>query len=260
MTDKEAKYKVGDRVTIRNLCGRYAICIADKMRKYCNKKCTISQVKYWKDLDIIYYKIEEDSELFNWTEDMFVTNNLNVGDQVYIKEDLEENECYGEHCFVKGMSKYKGLVTKIVDIEEDSIHLDIDNREWYWNTEMLLRCPFIVGDVVTIKENLKVDQCYGEMRFSEDMVDYKGKVAIIKKVTPIEDCIAYALDIDEGVYFWSPEMLNKNSKNNESRLQSKESAVGSRSIRQGVGVHYRGIQASIGRLHLRNKAASYGRH
>ena len=257
--ESKAKYKVGDQVKITDLHGSYKIGVSDRMRKYCNKRVTISQVKYLKDVDMVYYKIKEDSELFNWTEDMFIANNLNVGDHVYIKEDLEDDEYYGDHCFVVGMREYTGFVAKIIAIEEDSIFLDIDKGEWHWTPEMLLLCPFDAGDTVTIKENLKLDQCYGEMRFSEGMVDFKGKVATIMRVTPIGDCIAYKLDVDKGVYFWSPEMLNKNNKENESRLQEQEGTVGVRSIRQGVGVHYRGVQATIGRLPLRNKAASYGR-
>lgn len=259
--ESKAKYKVGDPVIVGDLNGEYKIVIASSMREYCNKRCTIAQVKYLSDLGIFYYKIKEDHEFFNWTADMFIpaTNSLKVGDRVYIREDLEEDKCYGDHCFVCDMTKYKGYITEIVDIENNSIRLDIDSMEWHWTPEMLFLCPFIAGDTVTIKENLKVDQRYGGMNFSEGMVDFKGEVATIKKVSPIGGCIAYKLDIDEGAYFWSPEMLNKNNKENESRLQEQEGTVGVRSIRQGVGVHYRGVQAAIGRLHLRNKAASYGR-
>lgn len=73
-----------------------------------------------------------------------------------------------------------------------------------------------VGDVVKIKENLKVDKVYGGVTFVSDMKKYRGKQA---KITNLSEYYYnhgrfcknlngyYSLDIDNGEYVWSDNIL-----------------------------------------------------
>ncbi len=65
-----------------------------------------------------------------------------------------------------------------------------------------------VGDIVKIKENLKVKELYGGKTFAIDMKKYCGKQARIT-------CIythGYNLDIDGGKWHWTDDMLEPVSK------------------------------------------------
>lgn len=59
---------------------------------------------------------------------------------------------------------------------------------------------FCVGDIVKIKEGLNHENTHG---FVDDMKEYCGKVA---RVTEINKN-AYSLDIDNGLWYWSDDML-----------------------------------------------------
>lgn len=60
-----------------------------------------------------------------------------------------------------------------------------------------------IGDIVKIKENLKVDEYYGDETFVYDMRGYRGRQA---KITHIYTH-GYDLDIDDGKWFWTDDML-----------------------------------------------------
>lgn len=74
---------------------------------------------------------------------------------------------------------------------------------------------FKIGDKVKIREDLVVDLLYGCDIFVSDMSEYCGKEATI---TAIRDSylkgVAYLLDIDNGEWYWTDEML-------EDRLERK---------------------------------------
>jgi hypothetical protein len=60
-----------------------------------------------------------------------------------------------------------------------------------------------VGDKVKIREDLIVDNDYGSDGFTEEMERYKGKTATITDVYWDK----YEIDIDDGNWCWTDEML-----------------------------------------------------
>ena len=62
---------------------------------------------------------------------------------------------------------------------------------------------FEVGDKVRIRKDLKSRERYNGISFTVEMEEYRGKVAKITKI--IFD--NYKLDIDDGEWFWSDNML-----------------------------------------------------
>lgn len=62
---------------------------------------------------------------------------------------------------------------------------------------------FKVGDKVRIRKDLKSMERYNGISFTVEMEEYRGKVAKITKI--IFD--NYELDIDDGEWFWSDNML-----------------------------------------------------
>jgi hypothetical protein len=67
-----------------------------------------------------------------------------------------------------------------------------------------------VGDKVKIREDLIVDNDYGSYGFVEAMEQYKGKTATITGVFMNR----YDIDIDDGYWSWTDEMLEDSKNNN----------------------------------------------
>lgn len=67
---------------------------------------------------------------------------------------------------------------------------------------------FKIGDKVKIREDLVVDLAYGCDEFVSDMSEYCGKEATITGI--YDNCLVdgvYFLDIDDGTWYWTDEML-----------------------------------------------------
>lgn len=62
-----------------------------------------------------------------------------------------------------------------------------------------------VGDKVKIREDLEVFKKYNELFFVKEMEEYKGKIATITRVSPIQR--SYDIDIDDGDWSWTDDML-----------------------------------------------------
>lgn len=62
---------------------------------------------------------------------------------------------------------------------------------------------FKVGDKVRIRKDLKSMERYNGISFTVEMEEYRGKVAKITKISFDN----YELDIDDGEWFWSDNML-----------------------------------------------------
>ena len=60
-----------------------------------------------------------------------------------------------------------------------------------------------IGDIVTIKSDLVASRCYGVDSVTEDMIQFCGAQAMVKDLEDGE----YLLDIDEGSWYWTDEML-----------------------------------------------------
>lgn len=69
-----------------------------------------------------------------------------------------------------------------------------------------------VGDKVKIREDLKVDERYNELFFVKDMEKYKGKIATITRLSSIQH--SYDIDIDDGDWSWTDDMLKACINNN----------------------------------------------
>lgn len=82
---------------------------------------------------------------------------------------------------------------------------------------------FKIGDKVKIREDLVVDLLYGCDVFMSEMSDYRGKEANITAIhhNYLKDDV-YSLDIDNGEWYWTDEMLEKTEKL-EKRLEMKKS-------------------------------------
>lgn len=61
-----------------------------------------------------------------------------------------------------------------------------------------------VGDKVRIREDLEVGKEYNSCTFIIDMKKYKGEIATI---TYCYDDDSYDIDLDEGAWFWTDDML-----------------------------------------------------
>jgi hypothetical protein len=68
------------------------------------------------------------------------------------------------------------------------------------------------GDKVKIREDLEVDKRYNELFFIKDMEEYKGKIATITRVCPVEH--SYEIDIDDSDWYWTDDMLKPYINNN----------------------------------------------
>ena len=66
-----------------------------------------------------------------------------------------------------------------------------------------MKMKYKVGDKVKIREDLIVDDVYGSDSFAEEMVEYKGKTATITDVHYDK----YEIDLDDGSWYWTDEML-----------------------------------------------------
>lgn len=60
-----------------------------------------------------------------------------------------------------------------------------------------------VGDKIRVRKKLIPKTKYGDVYFAINMREYEGEEAIVKEV----GAIAYHLDIDGGMYWWSDEMF-----------------------------------------------------
>lgn len=60
-----------------------------------------------------------------------------VGDIVKVRDDLIEENWYGEQDFIEDMSDYKGKYVTIARISgESDYEIKEDNGLWYWTDEM----------------------------------------------------------------------------------------------------------------------------
>lgn len=75
-----------------------------------------------------------------------------------------------------------------------------------------------VGDKVKINKNLKVNGKYNEYMFTDGMVKYLGKTAIIENI----ECDCYFLDIDNGEWCWTDDMLTGSKKTQMTKEELKE--------------------------------------
>lgn len=129
---------------------------------------------------------------------------LKVNDIVRVREDLQVGKC-GNNNVVDKMLYYRGDYGYISNMNNGYITCDFDCGEWTWNEEMLELVPgFKMGGKVLIKNNFKVGDTYGDVDVVIEMAPYFGKEATIIDIDVDGDVY---LDIDNGQYVWSLDML-----------------------------------------------------
>ena len=129
------KYKVGDKVRVRedlvadNWYGNEIVVPGMTCLK--GKIVTISKVRYDK------YEIEEDSQTWWWTEEMFLpVIKYKIGDKVIIREDLKEGKLYGYYLVNEDMFPLRGKIVTICDIGYNFYILKEDIHKWCWTDKM----------------------------------------------------------------------------------------------------------------------------
>ena len=129
------KYKVGDKVRVRedlaadNWYGNEIVVPGMTCLK--GKIVTISKVRYDK------YEIEEDNKIWWWTDEMFLPiTKYNIGDKVFVREDLKVGKEYGKDFFVSEMNFLKGEIVTITNIVGYKYRLKEDSGKWTWTSEM----------------------------------------------------------------------------------------------------------------------------
>lgn len=70
-----------------------------------------------------------------------------------------------------------------------------------------------IGDKVKIREDLEVGKGYNDCTFIKDMEQYKGKIATIYYCY---DDDSYDIDLDDGAWFWTDDMLEDCIKKSDS--------------------------------------------
>ena len=139
---------------------------------------------------------------------------LKIGDKVIIRGDLE-HKTYGLNTAVSDMLKYAGEEATIIGharSKQDNYTLDIDGGCWTWDINMFEELTengykehtYQIGDKVKIHDNLSIGT-HGNVDFVMEMSTYLGMEATI---TDIDFDGDFSLDVDNGEYYWSKEMVS----------------------------------------------------
>lgn len=113
-------------------------------------------------------------------------------------DQLKENTCYSieKSCLFDGLKIEFGSMKYY-----ESLGYTITNFKDLFKTES----KFKVGDKVRVRNDLVEYKLYGSFRFIDKMIKYKNKVAKIINIENNYMCI----DLDDGKWCWSEEMLEK---------------------------------------------------
>ncbi|MGM0409131.1 MAG: hypothetical protein ACQEQF_00095 [Bacillota bacterium] len=118
---------------------------------------------------------------------MINIDELEIGDEVIIRNDLIEEKLYGNTIyFTKLMGKYRGskMTVEKIDYDKEYIYLEGD-EDWTWGPEMIEKIckteSFKVGDKVIINDNHKgtifgiadEEDYYGD-RYAVSYIDSEG--------------------------------------------------------------------------------------
>jgi hypothetical protein len=134
--EKIMKYKVGDKVKVRNdlsngpIAGIYVNLAMTSIR---NTYLTIKSIEY----NLMGYTVKENNHF--WVDEMFEDNmettmKYKVGDKVKVRNDLEPGNSYGATFFTKDMEKFKNKWVTILEVGDYSYL--IEENDWSWSDEM----------------------------------------------------------------------------------------------------------------------------
>lgn len=184
-------YKAGDKVIVRDdlkeweSYGRQTF--TKGMIEYLGKEITIKKVRETGD-----YEVE--GMLYIFTDEMIkgkveVTSKFEVGDLVFLREDLKAWECYNDLTFLPSMNNIKGKLAKITKVTRKQYY-DVDISGFTFSEGMLEKAVLIKdkeyekGEIVTLMElkaESRVDSCF----VTKEMSDAKGKKVHIKLKHPV---------------------------------------------------------------------------
>lgn len=249
--DTHIEYKVGDKVRIINHRNWYWNCEGE-MDQYMGKVMTIKRIAgndtyfmeeapQWawgkKDFEC---KIDETTDETNKEErkmkfkvgdkvkanelsnDMYAITTLRkewIGEVVEVYDgawdDYDDDfRAITTHCKDEGfVGDYFDLNSKFFDLVEKTESKPAKEDKPTYN----------VGDKVKIREDLEVGNCYGTNSVVEDMEEYRGAIATITEVYGYTE---YLIDLDEGDWFWTPEMFECKVEDVESTKKSTKYQVG----------------------------------
>lgn len=258
-----SKFNIGDKVLVRNdlVLNRlysnedhsFADVVNSIMIEYLGKVVTIKaelngtysleEVGFtWLDEMLEEYIVgidlsaekEQTSELEEKV--MVEFDNIEVGDKLVLRSDLELFESYNGLGFVEGMEKFIGQVVTVVSIDKQDKDFQIEgDTSYYYNAEMVEsfaervgesvattgelavmpvefdviaindESELAVGDTVLIRDDLEVGEEYGEndSMLHEGMKQYLGKISVVTHNYRDGDV---DLEIDDE-NFWNIEML-----------------------------------------------------
>jgi hypothetical protein len=152
-----------------------------------------------------------------------------VGDRVKVRNDLIVDRCYNGFYFNKDMTRWRGQIVTISEVENKDpcyrIKEDEGEYKWGWVDEMfedtVENKKYKVGDKVRIREDLVHGKEYGGMTFYMD--GWAGKIVTISYVNSSG---YYEIAEDNEKWVWSAEMFEDVSENNVGEIKPQTVDVG----------------------------------
>lgn len=159
-----------------------------------------------------------------------------VGDRVKVRNDLIVDRCYNGFYFNKDMTRWRGQIVTISEVENKDpcyrIKEDEGEYKWGWVDEMfedvVENKKYKIGDKVRIREDLINGEEYGGIDYVSDMDKWKGKVVTISFADndANNDCDCYGIAEDTEAWNWSAEMFEDVSENNVREIKARTVDVG----------------------------------
>ena len=190
-----------------------------------------------------------------------IRSRLGVGDVVKIREDIKDNQLYGDFEYQRGMvaGGRTAKITSVIAFSENSAYtLDKDLKNSYYNIDMfdldyirtrnpkfadLDQCsgkseeekkPDIktkggieihVGDLVRLRSDLKEDERYGVETFTESMLKNRGKIVEVSDVFELDKLgTVFTIAGDPEKYHYTPEMVKEIISKEETKKKKRLSS------------------------------------
>lgn len=154
---KQYKYAIGDYVRIKDIDVLKA---SSGMCNYAGEEAYITDVVYDYTSEAYNYKLNIDSGIHYWTEDMFTfmwaKRAYIKGDFVKVRKDLKVGKPYGNLSFCDGMQYYAGYPTIVNKVTEEGNYVLADCEDWIFSADMLEMSSwyeFAYRDEVKIQSN-----------------------------------------------------------------------------------------------------------
>ena len=190
-----------------------------------------------------------------------IRSRLGVGDVVKIREDIKDNQLYGDFKYQRGMvaGGRTAKITSVIAFSDNSAYtLDKDKKNSYYNIDMfeldyirtrnpkfadLEQCsgkseeekkPDIktkggieihVGDLVRLRNDLKEGERYGVETFTRSMLKNSGKVVEVSDVFGgFERGTVFTITGDPDQYHYTPEMVKEIISKEETKKKKRLSS------------------------------------